>query len=131
MSGCPVKQDSVTDKSSSSCPVKPTTEVKADVATTGSYIGYFQSLFYPKGEVALPSKDITGYNAAANDAHFGQQRLDGQKIPLSTKREVSTIPKGDFTPEHQPQNAEKWIYPSEQQYFTAMKVSTLYLFKFR
>ena len=73
----------------------------------------------------LPDKDIPGYNAAANDAHFGQKVLEGQKIPLSTKRAVSTIPKGDFTPDHQPKDTEKWIYPSEQQYFTAMKVSNL------
>jgi hypothetical protein len=129
MSGCPVKQESVTEKSSSSCPVKATTEVKADAATKGSYIGYIQSFFYPNRDHASPSEDITGYNAAANDAQFGQQRLDGQKNPLSTKREVSTIPKGDFTPEHQPKNAEKWIYPSEQQYFTAMKVNNLYKFR--
>ena len=28
----------------------------------------------------------------------------------------------DFTPKHQPQGTEKWVYPSEQQYFNAMKV---------
>jgi hypothetical protein len=28
----------------------------------------------------------------------------------------------DFTPKHQPEGTEKWVYPSEQQYFNAMKV---------
>lgn len=28
----------------------------------------------------------------------------------------------DFTPKHQPENMDKWVYPSEQQYFNAMKV---------
>jgi hypothetical protein len=28
----------------------------------------------------------------------------------------------DFTPKHQPTGAEKWVYPSEQQYYNAMKV---------
>lgn len=29
---------------------------------------------------------------------------------------------GDFTPKHQPAEADKWVYPSEQQYYNAMKV---------
>lgn len=33
-----------------------------------------------------------------------------------------TPTQSDFTPKHQPQGAEKWVYPSEQQYFNAMKV---------
>lgn len=34
----------------------------------------------------------------------------------------SALPQSDFTPKHQPQGAEKWVYPSEQQYYNAMKV---------
>lgn len=29
---------------------------------------------------------------------------------------------GEFTPHHQPQDSEYWVYPSEQQYYNAMKV---------
>lgn len=61
------------------------------------------------------------YNALANDLVFGQDRAVGQKTNLSVKRAVSNIPKGDFTPDHQPKAADKWVYPSEQQYYNAMK----------
>lgn len=55
---------------------------------------------------------ITKYNDAASDVAFGQERLADQKKLLSTNRSASTIPKSDFTPDHQPKNVEKWIYPS-------------------
>ncbi|KAG5192378.1 cytochrome c/c1 heme lyase-domain-containing protein [Tribonema minus] len=44
-----------------------------------------------------------------------------QTVPLSTARQCSTIPKGEVTPQHQPEGANVWVYPSEQQYFNAMK----------
>lgn len=47
--------------------------------------------------------------------------LPSQRVKLSTERQVSSILKSDFTPKHQPQGSEKWVYPSEQQYFNAMK----------
>ena len=73
-----------------------------------------------------------GYNALANDEHFGQERQAGQKVQLSQQRTLSGIPKGEYTPAHQSIPGEsntadgsskstKWIYPSEQQYFNAMK----------
>jgi hypothetical protein len=52
---------------------------------------------------------------------FDHSRQAGQKTHLSTVRTVSTIPKGEFSPEHQPKDKEKWVYPSEQQYYNAMK----------
>jgi cytochrome c heme-lyase len=71
---------------------------------------------------------ITGYNTAANDMAFSQvQRRPGQKEMMSTKRTLSNIPKSDFTPTHQPNipndksNNNLWVYPSEQQYYNAMK----------
>ena len=53
---------------------------------------------------------------------------------LSEYRVQSNIPKGDFTPEHQmlgksksscphaEGSDDKWVYPSEAQYYNAMKV---------
>lgn len=41
---------------------------------------------------------------------------------LPKHRVVSTIPKGEFTPDHQVKGEEYWRYPSEDQYFQAMKV---------
>ena len=64
---------------------------------------------------------ITGYNEAANDAAFSQARQPGQSVPLAQTRAVSNIPKASFTPAHQPGGLGKWVYPSEQQYFNAMK----------
>lgn len=70
-----------------------------------------------------------GYNAAANDETFGQDRRAGQTVNLSTTRSLSRIPKGDYTPRHQlmtdddkgSEKSRNWIYPSEQQYFNAMR----------
>ena len=40
---------------------------------------------------------------------------------MSQVRAVSTIPRGDFKPQHQPQQeVDNWVYPSEQQYYNAM-----------
>lgn len=40
--------------------------------------------------------------------------LPGQSFPLSTERQMSTIPKANTTKE------EKWQYPSEQMFYNAM-----------
>ena len=47
----------------------------------------------------------------------------GQEESLGTKRLKSTIPKGSFVPPHQKavQGEETWVYPSEQQFYNAMK----------
>ena len=61
-------------------------------------------------------------NQAMNDILFDNTRQDSQKSDLGTRRAVSSIPKCNFTPKHQPSNIPNWVYPSEQQYFNAMKV---------
>mmetsp|Transcript_6716 Transcript_6716/g.21629 ORF Transcript_6716/g.21629 Transcript_6716/m.21629 type:complete len:300 (-) Transcript_6716:275-1174(-) len=52
-----------------------------------------------------------------------QRPWPGQSMPLSTHRKESVIPKSEFTPEHQKNARESssWIYPSEQQFYNAMK----------
>ena len=67
---------------------------------------------------------------AANHSQLAQP---GQKIPLSTQRVISSIPRGDDNednkesdnnnkvPAHQPTNSSKWQYPSEQQFYNAMR----------
>jgi cytochrome c heme-lyase len=62
-----------------------------------------------------------GYNPLVNDEIFGQDRQMDQKATLSTRRSVSTIPKGDFSPHHQIASLDTWVYPSEQQYYNAMR----------
>ena len=58
-----------------------------------------------------------------------QHPLPGQKRPLSTARAHSSIPMGDYRPNHQPDNSSNWVYPSEQQYFNAMKVFDYYFYQ--
>ena len=64
-------------------------------------------------------------------AKYAQTPRPGQRLPLSTHRAVSTIPRGSpaagenaDSPHHQPKgedSEQKWVYPSEQQVFNAMK----------
>ncbi len=46
-------------------------------------------------------------------------------IHLSKTRQVSSIPKSDFTPKHQEKDkggqAKTWVYPSEQMFYNAME----------
>lgn len=46
-------------------------------------------------------------------------------IPLSKQRQVSSIPKGEFTPKHQDKEKggqdKTWVYPSEQMFYNAME----------
>lgn len=91
--GCPVKHDSQTD----GCPVKH----------NGS----------------TPFQLPASIEEAAKHA---QTPLADQRIPLSTQRVVSTIPRADELRQeqsapHQPQEGERWVYPSEQQFYNAMR----------
>lgn len=83
------------------------------------------------GAVLSNKVDVAGYNAPANDLAFNQERQPDQTLNMSIKRSVSNIPKSDFTPPHQPlidadqsgktKQLDHWVYPSEQQYYNAMK----------
>lgn len=46
--------------------------------------------------------------------HSPNEPLPGQSFPLSTERQLSTIPKASTM------EGEKWEYPSEQMFFNAM-----------
>lgn len=46
--------------------------------------------------------ETLAYNALNNEFAYGQETVPGQSIPLSTARQRSSIPKGDFNPAHQP-----------------------------
>jgi len=52
---------------------------------------------------------------------WNQKPMPGQKIPLSTQRQASSIPKGDVTPPHQHKDSETWVFPSPQMFYNAMK----------
>ena len=44
-----------------------------------------------------------------------------QQMPLDTTRQVSTIPKSDYNPDHQDNEKQLWEYPSPQMFFNAMR----------
>merc|ERR1712224_470526 len=108
MSGCPVKHDT-----SAGCPVKhPPAEsgcpVKHD--TSGSR-GSSAWLMKQNEEVKSINMMPAGNQLPAPD----------QRMPLSTHRAMSSIPKSDFNPAHQDPSARAWSYPSEQMFYNAMK----------
>lgn len=53
-----------------------------------------------------------------------QQPMPGQRMPLPTAREASSIPKGAYTPGHQASGEAApsvWEYPSPQMFFNALR----------
>jgi len=105
------------------------------------------SFLRPSAAPGQGSKDAgTGANGSGalpdsleESASYKQTPAKGQTFPLHTSREVSSIPRGDFKPDHQAVAApvaglpppasedgassspETWVYPSEQQYYNAVK----------
>ena len=94
--GCPVKHD----QPGGGCPVKH----EESQATT----------------VTLPA-------SLEESARHAQSPHPDQRIPLSTHRSVSSIPRADELRDdkavapHQPVEARTWVYPSEQQFYNAMR----------
>ncbi|CAM9169816.1 unnamed protein product, partial [Ectocarpus sp. 12 AP-2014] len=136
--GCPVNSsgedggdDAVPPSSSSGCPVQrgsATTSTAAPAEGLGRVWGYLTGSIGGAGgdddvsSATAPAPGATElYNARNNEYVYGQQVVAGQEVPLSTSRQRSSIPKAEFNPDHQPQEAEKWVYPSEQQYYNAIK----------
>jgi cytochrome c heme-lyase len=99
--------------------------------------GLWSRFFSRSNEVNKPAPDSTAALACPikgnapipasieEAAKHSQSPSPGQKIPLSTQREISSIPRGDESaeeqaPSHQPDHSSKWMYPSEQQFYNAM-----------
>ncbi|KAL7442931.1 hypothetical protein ACHAXM_008621 [Skeletonema potamos] len=134
-SGCPVK--GVGYKSSSS---------SVDEKPRGFLSGWFQSSNSKAGGVAQSSQSqcpVRGGTVPASieeAANHSQLPAPGQQIPLSQQRVISTIPRGGKSdqrsddsadrnndddrpavPVHQPAHSSQWVYPSEQQFYNAMR----------
>jgi cytochrome c heme-lyase len=122
-SRCPVEHSAPAKKASGECPI----DHKAAAST---------SLWKVLGIKTAPEpKECSSDSIPASleeAAKYAQSPRAGQRLPLSTHRAVSTIPRGNpanggaDTPHHQPKGEEssleqKWVYPSEQQVFNAMK----------
>jgi cytochrome c heme-lyase len=115
-----VKHDAAGAKGEA-CPVKH----EENTNSIANYMGWLDQ-YNPLKRPApvhqpLRADPKTGYNEKANDFHFDQSVPADQKVKLSKDRATSTIPKTEFTPHHQPDEAKKWVYPSEQQYYNAMR----------
>lgn len=76
-----------------------------------------------------PSEESCGFgsqmmNIARHAAAGGEWEVTGSvrnAERLSQDRQVSSIPKSDFTPMHQSSSNPYWEYPSEDMYFKAMQ----------
>ena len=98
---CPVKSKSAEVTANSTCPITGKSAVD--------------------GLSSLVSDSVPKHNEGTNDILFDSQRQSGQSAILSTERYVSTIPKTENSPAHQPEGVDNRVYPSEQQYYNAMK----------
>ena len=124
MSGCPVGGDKSERVEASSCPVQSSQSRDSSERT---YLQYWTSWFVrPSGTNAEKEPSPGKYNPLTNEINYGHERQPHQSVALSTTRAVSTIPKGDLNPHHQIASMDQWVYPSEQQYYNAMKVSTFH-----
>eukprot|EP00048_Salpingoeca_helianthica_P016488 m.232561 g.232561 ORF g.232561 m.232561 type:complete len:241 (-) comp18778_c0_seq1:86-808(-) len=70
---------------------------------------------------AQPAGDCSSVNPLNNMMIQERQKpAPNQKETLSTKRETSTIPKGEVNPDHQSKDSQNWEYPSPQMFYNAM-----------
>jgi cytochrome c heme-lyase len=137
--GCPVQHSN--SKVPEGCPVQHSTSSSSSSDAKMAQQNPFASIHRVVNPTPVHTR--ASYNEAANDVTFSSTTSEfpkDQKNPLNTQRSLSTIPKSDFTPGHQPQGFENWVYPSgkrlnlsllvtsrlhiisaEQQYFNAMK----------
>jgi cytochrome c heme-lyase len=77
-----------------------------------------------KGSSKECSSDSMPPASIEEAAKHAQTPHADQLLPLSTYRSTSSISRGvaETSPHHQPSGADsKWVYPSEQQVFNAMK----------
>jgi len=128
----------------SGCPVKGVSYNKAtatsdDDAPRGFFSGLFKSnAKQTSSSQTCPVKGGGGAPPASIEeaANHSQLPAPGQMIPLSRNRVISSIPRGSdasdqssdddtakasAVPAHQPTNSSQWMYPSEQQFYNAMR----------
>jgi cytochrome c heme-lyase len=139
VSKCPVKHDSNSASRSSSLSGwtsffqlrhKNNDTNSISNATSPTTIGLGESVATVNSS-SCPVVNAGSCNPASIEeaAKHAQTPHPDQRVPLSTHRSISSIPKpcpkyedGDHqNPIHQPTDSSKWVYPSEQQFFNAMK----------
>mmetsp|Transcript_4217 Transcript_4217/g.6051 ORF Transcript_4217/g.6051 Transcript_4217/m.6051 type:complete len:217 (+) Transcript_4217:190-840(+) len=135
--GCPVMHDKAKSNSSAASSWNPINWMKSSANQQQSQnLGGSGGGCPVKhdGTMNNPSSGSPQLPASLEEAarHAQTPRAD-QKIPLSTHRVVSTIPRADelrpadaknknvkHAP-HQPGEGQRWVYPSEQQFYNAMR----------
>lgn len=120
MSPAPSEASS-SESSSGKCPV----DHKGGASSLWKVLNIRQSKEEPLSprDIELQRKNLPASLEEA--AKHAQTPHPGQRLPLSTYRAESSIPRGaaaEETPHHQlGAETSRWVYPSEQQVFNAMK----------
>ena len=117
---CPVKKsgdfDVTKERPKSACPMK-------SGETPAPSPSGWRSLFLKRAEAA----DVGVPASVEEAARYSQDPQPDQRVPLSTARMISSIPRADeLRPEakhatHQQPDSSHWVYPSEQQFYNAMR----------
>lgn len=118
---CPVKHSNTADNKNSGCPVQTSPQTNGVWQWMTSFVIKPKATQAPNSNAVVTYPGQGNYNPTTNDYEFDSKKLDTQTKNLNTKRSMSTIPKDEFSPSHQPTNVTNWVYPSEQQYFNAIK----------
>eukprot|EP00560_Eucampia_antarctica_P003446 CAMPEP_0197834880 /NCGR_PEP_ID=MMETSP1437-20131217/24036_1 /TAXON_ID=49252 ORGANISM="Eucampia antarctica, Strain CCMP1452" /NCGR_SAMPLE_ID=MMETSP1437 /ASSEMBLY_ACC=CAM_ASM_001096 /LENGTH=291 /DNA_ID=CAMNT_0043439915 /DNA_START=189 /DNA_END=1064 /DNA_ORIENTATION=+ len=123
-------------RGSSKCPVQQSRNPNSLTTTTQSadnnYNGWFAFSSWWKdnnnNNLNSNKQEVKKESCSLEEAaKHSQKPLSDQEIPLSTRRVISSIPKGkndNDGPHHQPSDGNsdnRWVYPSEQQFYNAMR----------
>jgi cytochrome c heme-lyase len=106
-----------------SCPVLRTDS--SERSSSKQPNSFLEFLFQKNSEKTSVSSCPVGTQDAASleeVARHAQTPQPDQRFPLDVHRQISSIPRGSYTPHHQQEiSTENWVYPSEQQLFNAMR----------
>jgi cytochrome c heme-lyase len=124
-----MESDKVNNKSQGGCPIAygRTSDSKAGGGSSGGCPVRRNAKKQTEGtdDTSKPSPPFAMPPSLEESARHEQTPRPDQRIPLSTQRVVSSIPraddKADEIPQHQPSSNHKWVYPSEQQFYNAMR----------
>mmetsp|Transcript_17784 Transcript_17784/g.35131 ORF Transcript_17784/g.35131 Transcript_17784/m.35131 type:complete len:288 (+) Transcript_17784:277-1140(+) len=127
MGGCPVDHGGSAAPEAGQCPIPHESRAREAFLEAAAQSRSAENAAQAQG--TSPSGEGLAENGVALDDRnmmpktAEQKPWPGQRYNLSTHRVESVIPKGEFTPEHQKNAKESssWMYPSEQQFFNAMK----------
>lgn len=114
------------EEASSRCPVRHSDPNASN--SSNSQSNWWNGWFSPNQQQSTADR-TSGCQSSSpasleEAARYAQTPQRDQRIPLGTKRVVSSIPRSneaEQSPHHQHSDHANWIYPSEQQLFNAMR----------